>query len=233
MKHVRRPIAAFFAFSIILTGVSFAGILCTLNLADYEAYAHDSKAATVAVAVTKEGGGGGGGTITACDIVLFDSKGRQKLSVPFDQALGGTKVQIEYFEKTWVILKVEGDTNFYYSVKLGKNGAVILGSSSDDALSVSFAYKKVVVSYTNSDKKCQLYDQELQPMDSPVTLRGKPKPLNGGAYFYCEGDDKTDIYRVKKNIEKVASGDGYYSAVNEAKRLCCIKKEDDHTLVKY
>jgi len=231
MNHLRRPIAALITFAFMLSCLSFAGILYNLDLTGYEAYAHDSKAATVAVTITKEGGGGS--TITACDIVLFDSKGQEKLSVPFNEALGGTKVQIAHFEKTWVILKVEGDTNFYYSVKLGKKGAVILGSSSDDTLSVRYAYKKVVVSYKNSDKLCQLYDQDLQPLGSPVTIQGKPQPLNGGVYFYCEGDDKTDIYRVKKTIEKVASDDGDYSAVNEAKRLCCIYKDDDHTLVKY
>jgi hypothetical protein len=233
MKYEYSRLAALAVIALVSINISFAGILCRLDLADYEAYAHDSKAATVAVQVTKEGGGGGGGVITACSIVLFDNKGQQKLSVPFNQALGGTKVQVEHFEKTWVILKVEGDTNFYYSVKLGKSGAVILGSSSDDDMSVRYAYKKVVVSYKNSDKQCQLYDQELQPTGTPVTLLGKPQPLNGGAYFYCEGDDKTEIYRVKKSLEKIVTADGDYNAVNEAKRLCCIKKEEDHTLVKY
>lgn len=233
MKHKHSRLAALAVIALVSISISFAGILCRLDLADYEAYAHDSKAATVAVAVTKEGGGGGGGAITACTLTLFDSKGQQKVSVPFNEALGGTKVQVEHFEKTWVILKVEGGTNYYYSVKLGKNGAVVLGSASDDDMNVRYAYKKAVVSYRNSDKQCRLYDQELQPLGSPVTLLGNPRPLNGGAYFYCEGDDKTEIYRVKKTLEKVATADGDYNAVNEAKRLCCIRKEDDHSLVKY
>ena len=219
---------------IVLFGsIVMAGVLGTLDLTGYEDNRHDLKGSTVAVSVTKEGGGGGGGIITACTITVFDCKGQQKLSVPFAEAIGGTKVQIEHFDKSWVIVNVESGTNYYYSLALSSKGVTVLGSALEDDVNVRYAYKKIVVGYKNSTKQCQLYDQELQPLGAAVTILGNPRALNGGAYFYCEGDGKTQIYRVRKTIEKLIEANGAYKEINEAKRLCCIQEDEKHTICKY
>lgn len=221
-----------FFISICVTTVE-AGIYGTIDLGDYQCCYHDSVGNTLAITIDWSDDTGNS-TISNCTLAVFTKKGVKKFSLNFDKAIGSDKIDILYFEKTWAIVRVEGNDSKVFSLKLSKKAATVLGEILEDAnFGFRFVSGKNIVSFVNSEKTCQLYDQKLEKIGASVVLIGRPYKLNGGKYFYCEDNDKTQIFKVKKGFEKVIDQAGEFEEINEQKRLCCIRNGDFHKICKY
>ncbi len=238
MKIVKKFLIAIVIFMGMTTAVNAAGVYGTLNLAGYDDYRHDLKGNTLALLIEESSsaimiGENIPSTISSCTLVTFDKKASEKIRVSFDEAIGDNKVEIICFDKTWALLRVEGVSTMFYSVKLGKKDVSVLGSVLDAEFRFRFMSGKDLVSVLNTDNKCQLFNQKMEKIGSSVDLIGKAFSLNDGKYFYCGDGTTTKIYKVKKGFEEVISETGDYKAINQPKRICCIRDGDNHKICKY
>lgn len=203
----------------------YGAVLGTVHLTDYNSYQHDIKGNTVASKYTRSNQ-----VIDSCTLVLFDKAGTKKIEVAFPEAIGKANCSVRACAGTWALLQMD-DT--YYSVALSTSGVTILGTASDTVFRYRFMSGKLLVSYIGSTKSCQVFDRNLSSVGAAVTILGTPQPLNLGKYFYCEGDGRTQIWGVKKELTKLIDETGEYEEIYEPGRLCCIKDDDLHKICKY
>lgn len=214
----------------ILTAVAgalqlYGAVLGMVDLTGYNSYKHDVKGNTVASKYTRVNQ-----LITSCTLTLFDKTGTKKIDVTFPEAVGTGDCNVRACDGTWALLQMDDK---YYSVLLSTSGVTILGTASDTVFRYRFMSGKLLVSYIGSTKSCQVFDRTLSSVGAAVTILGTPQPLNLGKYFYCEGDGRTQIWSVKKELTKLIDETGEYEAIYEPGRLCCIKDDDAHKICKY
>lgn len=203
----------------------YGGVLGTVNLTGYNSYKHDIKGNTVASQYTRANQ-----LITSCTLTLFDKTGTKKIDVTFPDAVGKGNCIVRACAGTWALLQMDST---YYSVVLSTSGVRILGTASDTVFRYRFMSGKLLVSYIGASRTCQVFDRNLSSVGAAVTILGTPQPLNFGKYFYCEGDGRTQIWGVKKELTKLIDETGEYEAIFEPGRLCCIKDDDLHKICKY
>jgi len=226
MKRSTKRIAVAAAALTFVAVAALVPPMGTIDLVNYDDWYHDFGASTLAVQNLLSAG-----VITQSTLVVFDKKGVEKSRAVFTEAVGKDDVRISYFEKGWAILRVDGDTNIYYSVKVGRI-ITVLGTNTEYQMSFRFAGKAGVVSYFNATQQAQLFDKKLVPVGTPATLIDRPRgpinnSLNGGTFFYCEAGNQVQVWNVKKGLLLVIQDTGTWNLINEAKHLCCI--EDDST----
>lgn len=203
----------------------YGAVLGTVNLTDYNSYKHDIKGNTVASKYTRVNQ-----LITSCTLSLFDKTGTKKIDVTFPAAVGKGNCIVRACDGTWALLQMDDK---YYSVVLSTSGVTILGTALDTVFRYRFMSGKLLVSYLSTSKTCQVFDRKLSSVGAPVTVLGTPQSLNLGKYFYCESDDRTQIWSVKKELAKLIDEPGEYEQIYEPGRLCCIKDNNSHTICKY
>ncbi|MCX7846472.1 MAG: hypothetical protein N2595_00350 [bacterium] len=202
-----------------------AGVLGTVNLTDYDSFKHDTKGNTVASMYTRENQ-----QITSCTLSMFDKTGTKKIDVTFPEAVGKPNCIVRACDGTWALLQM-GDT--YYSVVLSTSGVTILGTAANTVFQFRFMAGKLLLSYIGNTDSCQVFDRRLSSVGAPVTVLGAPHSLNQGKYFYCEGNDRTQIWAVKNELIKLIDETGEFAEIYEPGRLCCIQDDDLHKICKY